>query len=67
VLAHERLGRGMPALLDHQTARQLALAGYRDPVSDEPGTWLAFNALLARHIAWWSLPFALGVGLTWHR
>ncbi|HEX8825743.1 MAG TPA: protein kinase [Archangium sp.] len=111
VLVHERLGRGMPALLDRQTAQQLAraspeasppgqeqlqfrasagneLKGYRDPVSDEPGTWLAafapvghtpftvivqtretavlaVNARLAHHIAWWSLPFALGVGLVW--
>ncbi|HYO59818.1 protein kinase domain-containing protein [Archangium sp.] len=111
VLAHERLGRGMPATLEPQTARQLArslpepssngheqlqlpdfggrvLEGYRDPVSDEPGTWLAafapvghtafavivqtrenavlaVNTLLARRIAWWSLPFALGAGLVW--
>jgi len=64
------------------------LEGYRDPVADEPGTWLAAfapvghtgfvvivqtrenavlaaNTLLARRIAWWSLPFALGVGLVW--
>ncbi|MBN1207457.1 MAG: serine/threonine protein kinase [Myxococcaceae bacterium] len=26
---------------------------------------LAVNAQLAHHIAWWSLPFALGVGLVW--
>ena len=111
VLVHERLGRGMPAQLDRQTARQLAralpefpmpgqeqlqfpafaggvLEGYRDPVTGEPGTWLAafapvghtpfvvivqtrekavhaVNELLASRIAWWSLPFALGVGLVW--
>lgn len=64
VLVHERLERGMPALLERQTARQLeralpeasppgreqfqlpdfggrVLEGYRDPVTDEPGTWLA--------------------------
>ncbi|MFL5359127.1 serine/threonine protein kinase [Archangium sp.] len=71
VLAHERLGRGMPATLEPQTARQLAqalpepaslgqeqlqlpdspgsvLEGYRDPVSDEPGTWLAAFAPVGR-------------------
>jgi serine/threonine-protein kinase len=64
VLVHEHLGRGMPALLESQTARQIAralpeasqlgqeqfqlpafrgrvLEGYRDPVTDEPGRWLA--------------------------
>jgi hypothetical protein len=25
----------------------------------------AFNELLARRLDWWSLPFALGVGLVW--
>ncbi|MFP2932248.1 hypothetical protein ACLESO_45250 [Pyxidicoccus sp. 3LG] len=111
VLVHEGLGRGMPATLEPQTARQLAqalpepsshgeeqfllpsaegrvLEGYRDPVSAEPGSWLAafapvgntgfavivqsrenavlaVNAVLARRIAWWSLPFALGGALVW--
>jgi hypothetical protein len=111
VLVHERLGHGMPATLEPQTARQLeqalpepalhgqeqlllpdfggrVLEGYRDPVLDEPGTWLAafapvghtgfavivqtrenavlaVNTLLARRIAWWSLPFVLGVALVW--
>jgi serine/threonine-protein kinase len=112
VLVHERLGRGIPALLERHTARQLkralrdaslpegqeqfqlpafeggALKGYRDPVTEEPGTWLAafapvghtgfvvsvqtrenavlaINTLLARRIAWWSLPFALGSSLVW--
>jgi hypothetical protein len=71
VLVHERLGRGMPATLEPQTARQLAqslpepsphgheqllqpdfggkvLEGYRDPVSDEPGKWLAAFAPVGR-------------------
>jgi serine/threonine-protein kinase len=111
VLVHERLGRGMPAILERQTALQLeralpepsprggeqllssdfegrVLEGYRDPVLGEPGTWLAafapvgltgsavivqtrehavlaVNALLARRIAWWGLPFALGVAGVW--
>jgi predicted Ser/Thr protein kinase len=111
VIVHEGLGRGMPVLLEPQTARQLerafaeslppgreqfqlptfggmALDSYRDPVSDEPGLWLAafapvghtgfavivqteekaalaVNAQLARRIAWWSLPFVLGIGLVW--
>lgn len=70
------------------TAEGRALEGYRDPVSDEPGTWLAafapvghtgfavivqtrenavlaVNALLARRIAGWSLPFALGAAGVW--
>jgi eukaryotic-like serine/threonine-protein kinase len=110
-LIHEHLGRGMPALLESQTARQIAralpeasppgqeqlqlpafggrvLKGYRDPVTDEPGPWLAAfapvghtglvvivrtpenavlaaNTRLARRIAWWGLPFSLGVGLVW--
>jgi tRNA A-37 threonylcarbamoyl transferase component Bud32 len=64
------------------------IEGYRDPVSDESGTWLAafapvghtefavivqtrenavlaVNSLLARRIAWWSLPLILGSGLVW--
>jgi hypothetical protein len=111
VIVHEGLGRGMPVLLDRQTARRLArafaeslppgreqfhiptfggmtLEGYRDPVSNEPGQWLAafapightgfavivqtrekaalaVNAQLARRIAWWGLPFVIGIALVW--
>ncbi len=90
-----QLARALPEPSAHgQEQLQLSdfggrvLEGYRDPVSDEPGSWLAafapvghtgfavivqtrenavlaVNALLARRIAWWSLPFALGVALVW--
>ncbi|MCP3144680.1 protein kinase domain-containing protein [Pyxidicoccus xibeiensis] len=90
-----QLARALPPPTAHEEEQFLlpsvegrVLEGYRDPVSSEPGTWLAafapvgntgfavivqsrekavlaVNAVLARRIAWWSLPFAVGGGLLW--
>jgi serine/threonine-protein kinase len=100
VFVRKGLGHGMHASLEPRTAQQLQqvlpaaspdgreLTDYRDPLSTEPGPWLAafapvgqsrfaiivqtrekavlaVNEQLARRIAWWSLPFALGLALVW--